>query len=88
MHSQQLSHHSFSHALSRAAMLLLAIIFVLALILIFTQPAQAQTFKVIYTFAGGADGANPYAGLTLDKAGNLYGTAHSGGQMVPALSTN
>jgi hypothetical protein len=47
MHSQQLSHHSLSHALSRAAMLLLAIIFVLALILIFTQPAQAQTFKVI-----------------------------------------
>jgi hypothetical protein len=71
MHNQQLSHNSLSHTISRAAMLLLAIIFVLALILIFTQPAQAQTFKVIWNFTGGQDGANPAAGLTMDRAGNL-----------------
>jgi uncharacterized repeat protein (TIGR03803 family) len=29
---------------------------------------------VIYSFQGGADGGAPYAGLTVDKAGNLYGT--------------
>ena len=40
-----------------------------------TQPAQAQTFTVIHTFTGGADGASPVAGLTMDTAGNLYGTA-------------
>ena len=34
----------------------LAIIFVLALILVFTQPAQAQTYKVIHNFTGGLDG--------------------------------
>jgi hypothetical protein len=81
MYSQQLSHNSFSHTLSRAAMFLLAIIFVLALILLFTQPAQAQTFQLIWTFTSGQDGANPAAGVTLDKAGNLYGTAANGGML-------
>jgi len=43
------------------------------------QPAQAQTFTVLHHFTGGADGGNPWAGLTMDRAGNLYGTASSGG---------
>ena len=30
---------------------------------------------VLYSFTGGADGANPTAGLIRDSAGNLYGTA-------------
>ncbi|MGB8886311.1 MAG: choice-of-anchor tandem repeat GloVer-containing protein [Candidatus Korobacteraceae bacterium] len=34
--------------------------------------AQAQTFNVIYTF--GTYGAHPQTGLTMDAAGNLYGT--------------
>lgn len=34
---------------------------------------------VLYLFAGGADGANPYAGLTFDAQGNLYGTTLMGG---------
>jgi uncharacterized repeat protein (TIGR03803 family) len=29
---------------------------------------------VLYSFTGGADGSQPYAGLVRDKAGNLYGT--------------
>lgn len=34
---------------------------------------------VLHNFTGGVDGANPYAGLLRDAAGNLYGTAGVGG---------
>jgi uncharacterized repeat protein (TIGR03803 family) len=34
---------------------------------------------VLYSFTGGSDGASPWAGLVLDAAGNLYGTAQGGG---------
>jgi len=37
------------------------------------------TEKVLYTFMGGSDGGWPYAGLIMDKSGNLYGTAVRGG---------
>jgi uncharacterized repeat protein (TIGR03803 family) len=47
--------------------------------------AQAQTFTVLYSFGGGADGANPLAGLTLDAQGNLYGTTYYGGYVDPAM---
>ena len=36
--------------------------------------SQAQTFHVLHSFSGGIDGAAPYAGLAIDRAGNLYGT--------------
>ena len=45
------------------------------------QSAQGQTYRVIYNFTGNADGAFPYAGLTIDQAGNLYGTAFEGGYL-------
>jgi uncharacterized repeat protein (TIGR03803 family) len=35
--------------------------------------------SVLYDFTGGADGGEPYKGVTLDAAGNLYGTAVTGG---------
>ena len=40
---------------------------------------------VLYTFHGGKDGAFPSAGLTLDPAGNLYGTAQLGGSTSGSL---
>ena len=55
----------------------LATAIVLALTVVLTQAVQAQTFKVLYNFTGGRDGANPAVGLTMDKGGNLYGTASS-----------
>jgi uncharacterized repeat protein (TIGR03803 family) len=44
-----------------------------------TQAAQAQSFNVLHNFTGGPDGSAPVAGLTIDPAGNLYGTASAGG---------
>lgn len=40
--------------------------------------ARTQTSSVLYSFAGGTDGAAP-SGVTFDHAGNLYGTASEGG---------
>jgi len=37
------------------------------------------TESVLYSFAGGTDGADPWARLTFDASGNLYGTTSSGG---------
>jgi uncharacterized repeat protein (TIGR03803 family) len=34
---------------------------------------------VLYNFTGGADGGNPFGGLTRDQNGTLYGTAEIGG---------
>jgi uncharacterized repeat protein (TIGR03803 family) len=39
---------------------------------------HAQTYTVLHNFTGGSDGGYPYAGLTLDAAGNLYGTTPEG----------
>jgi uncharacterized repeat protein (TIGR03803 family) len=55
-----------------------ALAFLLSTALI--QPAQAQTYSVLYTFMGSTDGAYPSAGLILDKAGNLYGTTGENAQ--------
>ena len=54
----------------------LAIVFVLT---VAASPALGQTFQVLHTFTGGGDSANPFAGVTLDPAGNLYGTTDGGG---------
>jgi uncharacterized repeat protein (TIGR03803 family) len=42
-------------------------------------PVPPPTFSVLHTFTGGSDGGQPWAGMILDPAGNLYGTAAAGG---------
>jgi uncharacterized repeat protein (TIGR03803 family) len=56
-----------------------ASILLFALAVMPTQLAQAQTFTVLHSFTGGAGGASPNAGVTLDAAGNVYGTTVYGG---------
>ena len=51
-------------------------------LLLFAVMAQAQTFTVLHKFTNGLDGAHPYTGLTIDRAGNLYGTAEYGGSQA------
>jgi hypothetical protein len=67
-------HRTLFRTISRAATAALAIAIIFALTVVLPQSAQAQTYQVLYTFTGGADGAYPYAGLTMDRVGNLYGT--------------
>lgn len=55
-------------------LLAFAPVLICALTFITMQPALAQTFSVLHTFTGGADGGKPFAGLTLDAGGDLYGT--------------
>jgi uncharacterized repeat protein (TIGR03803 family) len=44
------------------------------------QPDGTWTEQILHYFTGGGgDGANPYAGLVFDAAGNLYGTTYQGG---------
>lgn len=60
----------------------LTLAFVLMLTVVTTDAAQAQSFQVIYSFVGFTDGARPYAGLTIDAGGNLYGTTYAGHEGV------
>ncbi len=62
----------------------------LAIILVFvltvsSQSAAAQALQVLHSFSFGPNGIQngtwPLAGLTMDKAGNLYGTTSRGGHL-------
>lgn len=49
--------------------------------LTYSKKQKTYVEQVLYSFTGGADGGNPYAGLVMDKAGNLYGTTEQGGDV-------
>jgi uncharacterized repeat protein (TIGR03803 family) len=64
----------------RAAGAVLAFTVVVGLGVITNEPAQAQTFNVLYSFTGTPDGKSPGTGpLVRDAAGNLYGATVYGG---------
>ncbi len=48
-------------------------------ILLASQSLPAQTFTTLHDFTGQTDGSAPSGVLTMDRAGNLYGTASTGG---------
>lgn len=50
-----------------------------------TKTASGYTFHILHQFTGGLDGGSPFAGLTLDSAGNLYGTTAFGGNCPSAF---
>jgi len=60
-----------------ASKCVLAGLFAVAMLAHFNA-AQARSFKVLHSFAGGSDGCYPVGGLILDGAGNLYGTTAGG----------
>lgn len=82
MHNQRHFRNSFSRTVLRAATTMLTMATMVGWMVVWTQAAPAQTqqnYKMIHPFTGGQDGANSYAGLTMDKTGKLYGTASAGG---------
>jgi uncharacterized repeat protein (TIGR03803 family) len=62
-----------------------ASMFVLLMVVI-SSGAQTSKFKVLHAFAGGNDGAYPYAPVALDRLGNVYGTTSLGGSGTPCTS--
>jgi uncharacterized repeat protein (TIGR03803 family) len=49
-----------------------------------TRKKPSLPLQTLYSFTGGADGANPYAAVIEDAQGNLYGTTMNGGAGVGA----
>jgi uncharacterized repeat protein (TIGR03803 family) len=50
------------------------------MVLLLVAPAHAQSYAVLYSFAGPPDGNSPTAALVRDSEGTLYGTTFFGGQ--------
>lgn len=61
----------------RGEIITLVLVFVVATMTI--PAAQAQTYQVLHSFTGGADGYYPSIGVVFDQAGNLYGGTAYGG---------
>ena len=75
-HSARLLQSILRNALARAVCSLIPMC---ALLMMGSSFSRAQTFTVLHSFTGAADGSVPAGSLTLDAQGNLYGTASAGG---------
>jgi uncharacterized repeat protein (TIGR03803 family) len=51
------------------------------------RTALGWTEQILYSFKGGNDGQYPYAKVTFDKKGNLYGTTSQGGAVSTYYGT-
>src|ERR1035437_170585 len=74
-----LNSQKYSTHLTSTAFGTFSFVTMIALALIAAPTLRAQTYTVLHRFTGGADGYWPYAGLTIDAEGNLYGTTKYGG---------
>jgi uncharacterized repeat protein (TIGR03803 family) len=70
---------AYEHSQRNGTMKIAAVVAIILLAILVAPLAQAQTFTVLHTFTGGADGAGPFA-VTLDAAGNLYGDTTYGAE--------
>ena len=71
-------------AFDRARSFRLGTLLILTVLMLFVAvarvPTYAQTYSVLYSFSGGADGASPSLGSLFQGAdGNFYGTTSAGG---------
>jgi hypothetical protein len=67
----------FSAGTRRKGLVVASLVFLSSVLVL--SSTKAQTYTVLYSFTGGADGGLPAAGLTRDASGNLYGTTLLGG---------
>ena len=81
MTGHQETHSPFAINLPISTMLF-ALAVILAAAFVSVPSVEAQTIAVLHSFTAHDDGSTPIAGVTLDRAGNLYGTtsgSESGG---------
>lgn len=76
-HRQRLaSGFSVNTRINTIALVVLAVV---ATVVAGVSVSQAQTFTTLYNFKGQADGGTPSGVLSMDRAGNIYGAASTGG---------
>ena len=67
---------------------LVFLILLIAFLCLAAHPAQAQTYRVLYTFTGSQDGGSPRAGLSMDATENLYGITPREAHLDPVSLTS
>lgn len=78
MAQQQIEVSRFDNNLPPRIVALVSLV-ICAAILTISPGAQAQTYHVLYTFTGGADGHSPDSGVIVDESGTVYGVSAGGG---------
>ncbi len=79
MHQKQQFGNLLHRMMSYAVMATVTGAIGFGLLAVSAEKASGQTYQVLYSFTGGVDGSGPFGGVTMDSAGNLYGTTYSYG---------